>query len=183
MDCVVQTRDQAVKGVVDALPDATATVTGLAEAQDSIQFNKTTQSSAASKAAVADAITNARNKAPRVSFRSNSLAPAAVCLRLLRPLAYIATALAGMLFIGSCRLLLSPQAFNQSHGLASSLSNWAPLPQGVLLALLLALAGVAYSLQEPAQGSSSSSSSQALGGLQVTAVSRLYSLLPYNCAS
>jgi hypothetical protein len=39
---------------------------------------------------------------------------------------------------------------------ASSLSNWAPLPQGVLLALLVALVGVVHTLRKPALGGSSS---------------------------
>jgi hypothetical protein len=47
-------------------------------------------------------------------------------------------------------------------GVASSLSNWAPLPQGVLLALLAALVGLAYTLRKPALGG------EEFGELQMT---------------
>jgi hypothetical protein len=175
MDCDVHSRDQAVERAVDALPDATAKVNGLAEAQDSIQLTKSRYKSAAGKASAAttDAFNNGRNRASKVTFakaeRPIPLAPgaAAVRPRQSRPLAltYIALALVGLLFIGSCGPVLSPKAFRQSTRVASSLSNWAPLPQGVLLALLAALVGLAYTLRKPAQGGSGS---EEFGELQVT---------------
>jgi hypothetical protein len=167
MDTDVQTRDQALKDIVDAFPDAKANGNGLLEAQDSILLTKSRHPSAASKAsaAITDTFNNGRHRASKVTFCSKPdspipLAPgtAAVRPRQSRPLAltYIATAIVGLLFIGACGPVLSPSAFRQSNAVASSLGNWAPLPQGVLFALLLGLAGVAYTLRKPAQGSNSS---------------------------
>jgi hypothetical protein len=159
-------------------------VNGLAQAQDSIQLTKSRHKSAASKAsnAVTDALNDILPKPLKVSFsKANSkipLAPgaAAVRPRQSRPLAltYAAIALTGLLFIGSCGPVLSPKAFDKSSSLAGSLSSWSPLPQGLLLALLLALVGVAYVLRKPAQGNSA----QKLGELQMPAVTSSLSLQP-----
>lgn len=142
MDSDTDRRDQAAKDVASL-----ARTAGEAVTQNGIQASHV---QAKAKAVTSQVVTGVKSALPRK--QNASLGTTAAHPKSSRSLAliYVGIAVAALLFIGACGPVLSPKSFNkEAGGIAAGLSNWAPLPQGTLLATLLGLIGLASVLKKP----------------------------------